>query len=110
SPASGPVAGGTAITLTGTNFVSGATVTVGGVSATSVTVVSSTSITAVTPAGPAGARDVRVPPSAGAATRTGASTYNAPPAPSLSSVSPTTGPFTGGTVITINGANFVSGT
>jgi hypothetical protein len=110
SPASGPVAGGTAITLTGTNFVSGATVTVGGVAATSVTVVSSTSITAGTPAGTAGARDVRVTTSAGSATRTGGFTYNAPPAPSLSSVSPTTGPFTGGTVITINGANFVSGT
>src|SRR6187401_818233 len=36
SPASGPTAGGTTITLTGTNFVSGATVRVGGVAATNV--------------------------------------------------------------------------
>ena len=48
------------MTLTGTNFAAGATVTVGGAAATSVVVVSTTRITAVTPAGTAGARDVRV--------------------------------------------------
>ena len=57
SPSSGTSAGGTTITITisGTNFVSGATVTVGGVAATSVSVVSATSITATTPAGMSGA-------------------------------------------------------
>lgn len=43
-------AGGAALTLTGTNFVSGASVSVGGTAATSVVVVSSTTITCVTPA------------------------------------------------------------
>ena len=51
SPNSGPRAGGTAITITGTNFPPGSTVLVGGKSATSVVVVSLTKITAVTPAG-----------------------------------------------------------
>lgn len=50
SPASGPVSGGTAVTITGTNFQSGATVTFGGTAATSVTVVNATRITAVAPA------------------------------------------------------------
>ena len=78
SPVSGPAAGGTAVTLTGTNFAAGATVTVGGTAATSVVVVSSTRITAVTPAGAAGARDVRVTLSGGqAATLAGAFTYTA---------------------------------
>jgi hypothetical protein len=62
SPSSGTTAGGTAITITGTNFTSGGLfgVTVGGVAATNVTRVSSTSITAITPAGSAGAVDVIV--------------------------------------------------
>lgn len=50
SPASGPIAGGTPITITGARFVVGATtVTVGGVAATSVIVVTPTTITAITP-------------------------------------------------------------
>jgi hypothetical protein len=54
------MSGGTVISIMGTGFVAGATVTVGGVSATAVTVVSSTSITATTPANSAGIRDVIV--------------------------------------------------
>ncbi|HLK33201.1 MAG TPA: IPT/TIG domain-containing protein, partial [Terriglobales bacterium] len=60
TPNSGDPAGGTAITLAGTNFLSGASVTLGGTAATSVVVVSSTQITAVTPAHAAGAVDVKV--------------------------------------------------
>ena len=51
SPNNGSTSGGTAVTITGTNFVSGATVTFGCAAATNVVVVSSTSITATTPAG-----------------------------------------------------------
>ena len=52
--------GGTAVTITGTNFAAGATVTFGGTAATSVVVVSGTQITATTPAGSAGAVTVTV--------------------------------------------------
>jgi hypothetical protein len=51
SPNSGVAEGGDAVTITGTGFVDGATVTFEGVSATDVVFVSSTSITCVTPAG-----------------------------------------------------------
>jgi hypothetical protein len=59
SPNSGPVTGGTAITITGTGFVSGATVVIGQgsgagtgtIAATNVKVVSWTQITAVTGGG-----------------------------------------------------------
>jgi hypothetical protein len=60
SPNTGTANGGTAVTVTGTGFLSGAAVTIGGAAATGVTVVSSTSITAKTPAHAAGAADVVV--------------------------------------------------
>ena len=60
SPNNGPTAGGTAVTITGTTFASGATVTFGGVPATNVVVVNSTTITATTPAGNAGGAAVTV--------------------------------------------------
>ncbi len=65
SPSSGPIAGGTAVTITGTDFLSGATVSFGGNAATSVVVVSSTEITCVTPAGSAGYVTVSVTDSDG---------------------------------------------
>src|ERR1019366_1009027 len=56
SPKSGPTTGGTAITITGTGFVTGASVKIGqganpAIAATGVTVVSSTEITATTGGG-----------------------------------------------------------
>jgi PKD repeat protein len=61
SPTSGPAAGGTTITITGANFLPGATVRIGNVAATSVAWLSETTITCRTPALPAGAlHDVAV--------------------------------------------------
>ena len=60
SPNSGSTAGGTAVTITGTNFAAGATVTFGSAAATGVTVVNGTTITATTPAHAAGAVTVVV--------------------------------------------------
>ena len=56
----GPNTGGTAVTITGTEFAEGVAVTFGGVTATSIVVVSGTSITCATPAGSAGEVDVVV--------------------------------------------------
>ena len=76
TPSTGPTSGGTLITITGTNFTAGATVTVGGASATNVVVVNATTITAETPAHAAGTVDVTVTiTGAGTATRTGAFEY-----------------------------------
>jgi len=111
SPASGPASGGTAITISGTNFASGATVRVGGNAAGSVTFVSATQLRATTPAGTAGARDVQVTnPSGALGTRIGAFTYTASSSTlTVSGVSPSSGPKSGGTVITVTGSGFVSG-
>jgi LPXTG-motif cell wall-anchored protein len=56
----GSTAGGNTVTITGTGFVAGATVTIGGKACTNVVVVSATSITCVVPAGVAGVVDVVV--------------------------------------------------
>jgi hypothetical protein len=107
APTAGPVAGGTAITLTGTNFIAGATVTVGGNAATAVVVVNATTITCTTPAGTAGAAAVSVTTASGTASLPAAFTYT--PAPTLTGVAPTQGPLAGGTDITLTGTNFVAG-
>ena len=111
SPSSGPATGGTQITINGTNFATSGTIRVGGTQATGVTRVSSTQLRATTPAGTAGARDVQVINGNGSsATLAGAFTYAATPTtPTLTSVSPTSGPTSGGTTITLTGSNFVSG-
>jgi hypothetical protein len=57
---SGTIAGGAGVTISGTGFLTGATVKLGGTTATNVTVVSSTTIAATTPAHTAGAVDVAV--------------------------------------------------
>ena len=60
TPNRGPAGGGTAITIAGSNFKPGATVTFGGAAADSVTVVSSSQITCTTPAHYPAAVDVVV--------------------------------------------------
>jgi hypothetical protein len=60
SPVSGPIAGGTTVTIKGSGFVTGATVAIGGVAATGVVVGGSTSLTAVTGAHATGLADVVV--------------------------------------------------
>ncbi|HEY2324746.1 MAG TPA: IPT/TIG domain-containing protein, partial [Thermoanaerobaculia bacterium] len=60
APATGSINGQTAVSVNGTGFLSGATVTFGGTGATSVVVVSATKITAVTPAHSAGSVNVTV--------------------------------------------------
>jgi len=78
TPSTGLAAGNTAVSIVGTNFKTGATVSIGGQPATSVVVVDSAHITAVTPAHSAGAVNVVItnPGTGGSvATGTGAFTY-----------------------------------
>ena len=75
SPNSGTTAGGTQVTITGTNFATGATVTFGAAAATNVVVSNSTTITATTPAGSAGAVTVTVTSSGQSGSLTNGYTY-----------------------------------
>ena len=116
TPASGPTAGGTSVTLAGGNFVpgpGGSTLTIGGASAT-VTSSSASTLVATTSAHPAGPQPVTVTnPDGQSATLAAGFTFVAPgpgpSAPTLTSVSPSSGPTAGGTLVTLTGTNFVSG-
>lgn len=108
SPTSGTASGGTATTISGSNFVSGVTVTFGGTAGT-VTAVTATSISVTTPAHSAGAVSVVVTnPDGQSATLTNAYTYTGT-SPTITRVSPTSGTRRGGTTVTITGTNFLSG-
>jgi plastocyanin len=109
APTTGSTTGGTSVTINGANFQSNATVTFGGVAATSVSVTSSTSIVAVTPpSASAGAVPVVVRNGDGQSVSFSSFSYTLP-APSINSVSPATGPTSGGTTFTVSGNGFVSG-
>ncbi|MHB8645916.1 MAG: virginiamycin B lyase family protein [Thermomicrobiales bacterium] len=80
APAVGGTTGGTTVTLTGANFLAGATVTFGGIQGTNVTVVSDTQITVTAPAHPVAATvDLVVTnPGGGTGTLAHGYTYGAP--------------------------------
>ena len=92
TPAGGVTNGGTAITISGSNFVAPAKVDVGGEPASNVTVSNGGSqITADTPAGAAGPATVKVTNSNGTSgTKTNAYTYQASPGISFVQVASTT--------------------
>ena len=108
SPSTGPAAGGTSVTLTGTGFRAGIQVELGGHPATDVVVVSATELTATTPAHADGLVDVLVSTPGGSATLAGGFTYVA--SPTITAVSPENGPTVGGTSVTITGSNLVGTT
>ncbi len=108
SPSSGPAAGGTLVTITGTGFTGATEVAFGSTAATSFTVNSATSITAAAPAG-AGTVDVTVTAAGVASAASAADQFTYLP-PAVSSISPSSGPALGGTVVTIGGTNFTGAT
>jgi Metallo-peptidase family M12/IPT/TIG domain len=77
-PDDGPAAGGTTVVISGSNFLSGDTVTIGGVAATGVTVSGPGTIIAVTGAHPTGLVDVVVNAAGGAAGTLGKSYFYSP--------------------------------
>ncbi|MCX4820442.1 IPT/TIG domain-containing protein [Streptomyces sp. NBC_01142] len=106
SPSQGPASGGTTVTLTGTGFTGATAVTFGSTPATSYTVNSANQITAVAPAG-TGAVPVTVTTPNGT---TGSVFFFYVGAPSLTSVSPSQGPTSGGTTVTLTGTGFTGAT
>ena len=106
SPTSGPTLGGTAVTITGTNLDNPSAVKFGGTNAAAVTPISATQITAVAPAGSAGAQDVRVTTPGGTSATSSADRFTFVPPPTVTGVSPSSGPAAGGTSVTITGTDF----
>lgn len=112
SPTNGLIAGGTVVTITGSNFLGATGVTIGGSAATNVIVNSATQITATTPRGVSGPVAVNVTTPGGAGISTVTFTYGstANAAPAIATVSPTNGTSAGGTVVTLTGVNFTGAT
>ena len=110
NPNAGPIAGGTSVTITGTNFTGATAVSFGGTAAASFAVVSATSITATSPAHAAGAVDVTVTTPNGTSATSASDTFTYAAAPTVSAVNPNAGPIAGGTSVTITGTNFTGAT
>jgi hypothetical protein len=109
SPATGSTFGGETVTINGTNFVSGSTVSFGGTAGTNV-VVTATKITATAPAHAAGKVDVSVTGASLTTANTAADDYTyVQPVPTITSLSPATGSTFGGETVTLTGANYVAG-
>jgi hypothetical protein len=106
SPANGPSAGGTVVTLTGVNLSGATGVNFGATPATSFTVVSNTQITTVAPAG-LGTVQVTVTTAAGSSNGL-PFTYISVPA--VTSITPNSGPVTGGTTVALTGTGFTGAT
>jgi hypothetical protein len=111
NPDSGPTDGGTVVTVSGTGFLDGAQVAFGGQAAGGIVVLGATAIECTAPAHEAGKVDVTVTnPDGGTDTFIKGYQYLAQAlAPTLDSVEPTSGPVTGGTPVTLHGANFLPG-
>jgi hypothetical protein len=110
SPTSGRLAGGTTVTITGTDFAKGDgppnKVVFGSVAATSFTVVSDTEITAVSPAQGAATVAVQVTTPGGTSPQVAADQFTYSAVPVVTSVEFSAGKVTGGTNVTITGYNF----
>ncbi len=107
TPNFGPVVGGTAITITGQKFVNIQRVLIGGVAVAQYRVNSPTRITATTAARTAGVVDVVVESAGGSGVLAGAYTYAAP---TITSLTPSTGTVSGATSVVITGSYFTGAT
>jgi hypothetical protein len=107
TPNSGPIAGGTSVTITGTNLTGG-TFTFGGLTATCTVAAGGLSATCTSPAHAAGPVDVVVTTGGGSGAVAGGFTYL--DAPTITGITPNSGPIAGGTSVTITGTNLTGGT
>ena len=110
SPKTGPKAGGTTVTLTGTGFTGATQVVFGNTPGTSLTVVSSTTVTVRAPSHSLGVVHVHVSTPAGRSPAVTADEYTYEPLPTVTAISPNSGPNAGGTTVTVTGTGFTGAT
>lgn len=110
TPEQGPVTGGTTVEITGTGLGEATAVTFAGVAGTNLTLTPEGTLTVVTPAGTAGLADVVVTLPGLDATAPGGFFYVAPGIALVEDLTPTSGPTSGGTVVTITGTDLGSTT
>jgi hypothetical protein len=110
TPTSGPAAGGTSVTLTGSGFTGATSVSFGATADATFTVDSDTQITATSPAGSSGTVDVTVTTAGGTSVTSSNDLFTYIPFPVVSSVTPPSGSANGGTTVTITGSGFTGAT
>ena len=110
SPNTGPITGGTNVTISGSNFTGATSVLFGSIPATSFHVDSDIQITATSPSHAAGTVDVTITTPYGTSATGSNDRFTYVPPPSIQGLSPNTGPITGGTNVTISGSNFTGAT
>ncbi len=111
-PIAGPIAGGTVVTVTGTNFTNLSSVQLGPdtLPGTAVVFVSPTILTVTMPAVAAPkAVDIRVTSISGQSPATPADVFTYTSGPIIDSLNPNTGSTNGGTIVVITGKNFSAG-
>jgi hypothetical protein len=108
TPPSAPAHTNTAVTITGANFVSGATVTFDGTDCLNVVVVNAETITCTTPSHAEGMVTVTVT-NPDAQKGSLSFTFDPPMGPTLTGLNPTSGTVSGGTRVTITGARIAAG-
>jgi hypothetical protein len=110
SPIAGPTSGGGSVAITGIGFNGVTAVQFGTTNATSYAVNSSTQITAVSPAESVGMVNVTVTNASGASATSSADQFTYEAVPTVTALSPTSGPLAGGTSVAITGTNFTGAT
>lgn len=106
----GPATGGTSVTVSGTGFTGVTAVSFGTAPAASFVFNGDTSVTAVTPSTSAGTVDVTLTTAGGANALGASDQFTFVAAPVVSGIAPTSGPLSGGTPVTISGANLSAAT
>jgi alpha-tubulin suppressor-like RCC1 family protein len=109
-PSEGPEAGGTSVTITGTNFTGATSVKFGTVAATTFKVESPTSIVATSPAHAAGTVDVTVTTPQGTSPINSGDHFTYRVKPAVSNVQPNAGVLSGGTTVMVSGSGFTGAT
>jgi hypothetical protein len=110
TPNSGSTAGGTSVTIMGSGFTGATAVYFGSVAATSFTVNGNSSITAVAPAEAAGTVNVTITTAYGTSAIVSADQFTYYETPVVTGISPSSGPASGGTEVTISGSGFTGAT
>jgi hypothetical protein len=109
SPSVGTSTGGTTVTLTGSGFTGTTKVLFGSTAGTNVTVVNDSTITVVSPPEPPIGYNIFVTTPVGTSLATQANMFQVNP-PQVFAISPSSGPSSGGTTVTVTGSAFTGAT
>jgi hypothetical protein len=110
APTEGPEAGGTKVTISGTELTGATAVDFGTLEATNVGFNPDGTITATSPAGTGSVHVTVTTPGGTSTSGTGDEFTYVPPPPAITGVAPSEGPEVGGTAVTITGTNLTGAT